>query len=123
MNAVDAAERARCDAMVAVDVAALDQLLSDDLSWIHSSGKQDDKRSLLAMIAADAPYISIDLSDQRVRRYGNVAISNGLATIRARGRGGESDRLLRNLFTNVWLIEGDGVTLVSCQSTKAPETR
>jgi hypothetical protein len=42
-------EGKRIDAMVALDLAALDPILADDLSYSHSSGRTDTKASFLEL--------------------------------------------------------------------------
>jgi hypothetical protein len=45
--AVLAAEKARTTALVQGDIATLEKLLADDLTYVHASGKVDTKASFL----------------------------------------------------------------------------
>jgi ketosteroid isomerase-like protein len=47
---VAAADDARLAAMQDMDITALEQLLADDLVYIHSTGKQDSKEAYLASL-------------------------------------------------------------------------
>ena len=112
-------EARRCDGMVAADVGALDQLLSDDLSWTHSSARQDTKASFLAGLQAGGTrYLEIRRSDEQVRLHGEVAVVTGIAHMRAIINGEE--RQLRNRYTNVWTKSEKGWRMIAWQSTAVP---
>lgn len=112
-------EARRCDAMVAADVGALDRLLSDDLTWTHSSARQDTKASFLAGLQAGGTrYLEIKRLDEQVRVHGDVAVVTGVAHMRASINGEE--RQLRNRYTNVWTRSDEGWRMVAWQSTAVP---
>ena len=112
-------ETRRCDAMVAADVGALDRLLSDDLTWTHSSARQDTKANFLAGLQAGGTrYLEIRRSDEQVRLHGEVAVITGVAHMRASINGEE--RQLRNRYTNVWTRSDEGWRMIAWQSTAVP---
>ena len=112
-------EARRCDAMVAADVGELDRLLSEDLSWTHSSARQDTKASFLAGLQAGGTrYLEIRRSDEQVRLHGEVAVVTGVAHMRASINGEE--RHLRNRYTNVWTRSDQGWRMIAWQSTAVP---
>ena len=112
-------EARRCDAMVAADVGALDQLLSDDLSWTHSSARQDTKASFLTGLQAGGTrYLEIRRTDEQVRLHGDTAVVTGVAHMRASINGEE--RQLRNRYTNVWTKSEKGWRMIAWQSTAVP---
>ena len=112
-------EARRCDAMVAADIGALDQLLSDDLTWTHSSARQDTKTSFLAALQAGGTRdLQIRRSDEQVRLHGDVAVVTGVAHMRANINGEE--RQLRNRYTNVWAKTDEGWRMIAWQSTAVP---
>ena len=112
-------EARRCDAMVAADVGALGRLLSDDLTWTHSSARQDTKVSFLAGLQAGGTrYLEIRRSDEQVRLHGEVAVITGVAHMRASINGEE--RQLRNRYTNVWTRSDEGWRMIAWQSTAVP---
>lgn len=109
-------EARRCDAMVAADIAALDRLLSDRLTWTHASAHQDNKASFLAALqAGNIRYLEIRRSDEQVHLHGEMAVVTGLADMRANINGEE--RQLRNRYTNVWAKADEGWQMVAWQST------
>ena len=87
---------------------ALDRLLSDDLSWTHSSARQDTKASfLVGLQALGTRYLEIRRSDEQVRLHGEVAVVTGIAHMRVSINGEE--RQLRNRYTNVWTKSEKGL--------------
>jgi ketosteroid isomerase-like protein len=73
-----AAEHARTEALDRSDLAAIDRLLADDLTYVHASGKVDTKQSFLAAIrSGQLHYISWQPEGLRVRDLGDTAILTG----------------------------------------------
>ncbi len=73
--AVAEAVAALTKAMLAADKAKLESLLADQLSYGHSSGKLEDKATVIDVIASKKTvYKSIELSKQTVTVAGNDAI-------------------------------------------------
>jgi Domain of unknown function (DUF4440) len=81
---VERLERQRFEAQVKKDTAFLEKIFANDLVYIHSSGKKDDKTSYLQSIKnGKSVYDKIDVEEIKVRLYGNqkVAVVNGMITI------------------------------------------
>jgi hypothetical protein len=95
-------EEQRCNATIQRDVAALEPLLADDLTYTHSSGRVETKAAFLEAIRAGNPrYHRIERSDVVVRVYEDaVAVVTGLArfTVTLNGQ----DKVTHARFTNVW---------------------
>ena len=108
------AERRRCAAMTAADVVTLDALLLDELHWVHGSGRADTKAALLADIAQNAPYETVEILQNDVAVHGDVAIASGTVFIRTAGGG------YTNRFLDIWLRRHDAVGLLASQSTRMP---
>lgn len=61
--------------MVDPDEKKLDELLSSDLSYGHSSGKIENKASLIrSLVSGESNFVSIDLKEQSISVTGDVAI-------------------------------------------------
>jgi ketosteroid isomerase-like protein len=106
----------RRQAMIDGDAATLKRLLADDLIWTHSSGRTDDKRSLLDRIESKAvTYLSLEVADDVVSRHGDVMIHHGAleGLVSVDGR----ERVLRNRFLSVWKVSGGAFELLAWQST------
>lgn len=70
-NAVEALRKAMVDA----DSTALDRLTQSALSYGHSSGKIEDKKTFIRSIMSGASdFVTIDLSDQTIKVVDKTAI-------------------------------------------------
>jgi uncharacterized protein (TIGR02246 family) len=68
-------EQQWADAVIKADVATLDKLYTDDLTYTHSSGRVDTKASYIdSLKTGAAKYASIEREEVKVRFYGNAAI-------------------------------------------------
>ncbi len=96
-----AAEDRRYQAMRDGDVATLDELLADELSYTHSSGSRDTKAQFLAKVGSGHfVYLRIDHPVERVEVYGDTALVIGRmgADLEVQGR----PRTLDNFALAVW---------------------
>jgi len=114
-----AAQRARLDATIAVDVPALERLMADDLTYVHSSAKLESKAENIAAIKASGAYKSVVTNEVVVRVEGDVAIITGIADITLKRPDG--DMLLPVRFTNVWARRDGAWREIAWQSTRRAE--
>lgn len=114
---LQALERRRRESMVNADVPALKALFSDELLWIHGTGRADNKHGVLhAIETGHTKYRSIECSDESLRCYGDVALLSGIALMKAEIAG--EPRTLENRFTIVWRQTTPGEwQVVNWQST------
>ncbi|MEJ5975870.1 nuclear transport factor 2 family protein [Novosphingobium sp. PS1R-30] len=114
--AVLAAERRRCEAMLANDNAALADLLDPRLNFAHATGAVDDREAYLAKMAAGRiVYVGIAWDEERVNMLApEAALLTGRMTTDVRVEG--VDKRLNNRVTTVWAKDGDW-RLVAFQST------
>lgn len=78
-----AAEKARTDALDRSDLAALDRIMADDVTYVHASGKVDTKKSYLGAIrSGKLHYISWQPKNLKVRVMGSGAVINGEYLVR-----------------------------------------
>jgi ketosteroid isomerase-like protein len=109
-------DRIRRDAMTKADVAMLGELFADDMVWIHATARIDTKAGLLDAIGAGSTkYLSIDVTDETLRDFGDVVLVGGIAAMSAEIKGETRD--LRNRFTIVWARRDDVWQVVNWQST------
>ena len=81
------ADEARVEALLANDFAALEQLLADDLTYVHSNGMLDTKESFLGSLrAGNSRYLSMDMSDVTVRALGDTGVINARFNARVQVR-------------------------------------
>ena len=77
------AEQARTSALDRSDLAALDAIMADDLTYVHASGRVDTKQSFLGAIHShQLHYISWQPEDLRVRVLGDTAVLTGGYAVR-----------------------------------------
>ncbi len=112
-----AAEQARCAAMLAADLAALDDLLDPGLCFSHATGAVDDKAQYLAKMAAGRiEYLSIDWSEERVIELSaDSALLTGRMTSSVRVEG--TEKVLDNRVLAAWLRTGGTWRIIAFQST------
>ena len=113
------ADAARCSAMLAHDINALEPLLADDIVYTHSSAVVDTKQQYLsAMREGRLRYLGIHPQDVNVRLYGTVAVMNGRAAMHVKVEGNEKH--LDNLFQSVWVEREGRWQMASWASTLVP---
>ena len=111
------ADRARFEAQVKGDVAALDKLLASDLTYVHSSGVVETKDEFVGAIKSGKyKYKSIVPEGVTVRSYGDTAVVHGKATIDVVSSG--RDVHVELLFTDVWVKSDGRWQMVSWHSTR-----
>jgi len=95
-------------AMLRSDVAALDELLAPDISFINHLGQLMTKQNDLE--AHKSGMLKIDqitLSDQKIKVYGDVAVVSVQANILGKFAGAVSEDNFR--FTRVWVKSSSNV--------------
>lgn len=116
-RAVLAAEKRRCEAMLANDSAALEALLDPRLHFSHATGVVDGKEAYLAKMAAGRiRYVGVTWSEELVTTLApEVAMLTGRMTTDVRVEG--VDKRLDNRVITVWSASGGAWRLVAFQST------
>jgi hypothetical protein len=116
-------ESRRVKAMVQRDLAALDGILADDLTYTHSGGRIDDKASFLALIEdTESSYLGVDFyPGVEVIPCGDGAVLvRGKAQIRLERATGEKPSY-PVWFVDVFSKRDGRWQLVAWQATRAPE--
>ncbi|WP_411731058.1 nuclear transport factor 2 family protein [Paeniglutamicibacter sp.] len=114
------AEAARLDAMIAADLAVLDGLLNESLSYVHSTGRCDSKETLLGFISEGAVrYLEIEHELDAVREtVSGLAAVTG--TMRMRLVSGGVEKSISTRTTNLWVTGSSAWSLVAFQATTLP---
>jgi hypothetical protein len=116
-------EARRVAAMVERDLATLEGILADDLTYTHSGGRIDDKQSFLALIAdPESTYLGVDFYPRvEVIPCGDGAVLvRGKAQIRLERINGEKPSY-PVWFVDVFAKRDGRWQLVAWQATRAPE--
>jgi ketosteroid isomerase-like protein len=119
VDAIKAVDRLRFDAMVEGNATLLEQMLGEDLTYIHTTGAVDTKATFLASLRAGTlRYLSIQLEGVEVRIYGAAAVVTGRVDMQVALDGKEAAFPAR--FTSVYAKRHDRWLLVAWQSTRLP---
>jgi len=106
-------------AMMKKDATALSRILSDDLTYTHSSNQHQDKAAVIESLKGKAVVESIDFKNLQVRVYGNTALVTGDADFRSNTAGVVTVSKLNVL--HVFVKGPQGWQLVARQATRYPE--
>jgi hypothetical protein len=113
-------EQGRIQAMIAVDIPALERILADTLTYTHSTGRVETKRQFLdALESGRTKYKSMRRDDVKVSVYGCAAVVTGRAQVELRSDG--QDRAFAIRFTDVYVDGGGRWQMVAWESTRLPE--
>ena len=105
--------------MLAGDITALAEMLSDRLLYVHSVGGRDTKASLLAKISGgDLRYLSLDPPEPEAIVLGDTVLLSG--TLRGEAVIGGQPRRLNNSTLTVWTAEDGTYRLIAYQPTPLP---
>ncbi|MGH7098876.1 MAG: nuclear transport factor 2 family protein [Stellaceae bacterium] len=117
---VIALDKGRMEAMARKDIAMLNELISDDLVYTHSSARIDTKGSLIgAMESGKTVYTAVVPSDVKAQDCGDTVVLTGSARISVNSGGNAMNFGVR--FTDVYVNKGGHWQMVAWQSTRLPE--
>lgn len=107
IKVIEQLEERRYEAMRRADLAALGELLSEELVYTHSNAAHDDKASYLEKVRAKFfDYHRIDHEDQDIKVRGDVALVTGVMKADVSLNG--TPKSLNNRYLAVWLREDAG---------------
>jgi len=111
------AQRQRFEAMMKQDVTALDTLLDDDLTYVHTGGDLQSRGEFIDMIRnRTLVYESIAPSEVHVRVYNGLALATGRSQQRVRNANGVSTFGIR--FTEVYVRRAGRWLLTAWEATR-----
>ena len=110
-------ETDRSAAVVKGDVATVEKGTANDYTFVNVFGQTSDKAQLLnALKSGDLKLTSDEVSDLKVRVYGNTAVITGKGDIK--GTIGGKDASGQNVFTRVMVKKGGTWQTVALQQTR-----
>ena len=111
------ADNRRFEAMRKGDWAALDAVLADDLTYVHSTARLESKAEHIANLRAGKPhYRGIAPRDRHARVHGGVGIVNGVSDMHVERDGKENRFTVRYLA--VYTKAGADWRMIAWQSTR-----
>ena len=103
------------DAMISGDSAKLAAIVADDLTYGHSGGSIQDKAAFIhSFVDGSSDFVTIDLSKQTVRIYGNTAVVTHFLNATSNDKGVPGTVALSVL--TVWVKEKGSWKLVARQA-------
>jgi len=113
-------DKKRMNAMAQKDIATLNEVLSNDLVYTHSSARLDTKQSLIgAMESGSTVYTSVVPSDVTAQDLGDAVVLTGSCRIGVNAGGRANSFGVR--FTDVYANRNGRWQMVTWQSTRLPD--
>jgi ketosteroid isomerase-like protein len=110
----------RFEAMRKEDWPALDAVLADDLTYVHSTARLESKAEHIANLRAGKPhYRGIAPRDRTARVHGTIGLVNGVSEMHVERDGKEQRFTVRYLA--VYAKAGAGWRMIAWQSTRVPD--
>jgi hypothetical protein len=112
-------EAKRRAAQIAGDLKTLEALASDELTYAHTNGMVDTKKSYLKALGSGVNYETIDVSDVSIAAYDSSVVMVGLVQIAVKSKSGPIG--FRARFTSVWAKQQDRWRWVAWHTTRMPD--
>ena len=102
---IDAAEVSFMDSLVAVDIQKLEQLLTDDFTWTHTTGGVEMKKEYLKGVQETHRYKGFRREGTAFRIYVKSALSSGVVHITVFMEDGRGGRTLDIRYTAAYVLQ------------------
>ena len=110
-------ETDRAASIVKGDIDALAKVTADDYTLITAAGAMSDKAQMISAFKSGQSKITVDdVSDMKVRVYGDTAIVTGKVNVKGTLAG--KDATGTQLYTRVYVKKGGHWTSVALQQTR-----
>ena len=114
------ADDRRFEAMRKEDWPALEAVLADDLTYVHSTARLETKAEHVGNLKAGKPhYRGIAPRERKVRVHGAVGVVNGVSEMHVENAGKEQRFTVRYLA--VYAKAGAAWRMIAWQSTRVPD--
>jgi ketosteroid isomerase-like protein len=118
---IEALEERRWKAQLDADLDTLEELLADELSYTHSNGVVDTKRSYIDAIDTKIfDYRRADRSDVAVSVLGDTAMVTGRVAMHVVANKGERSVDLDSRYSAIWIRRDGNWRFLCWQSTSIP---
>ncbi len=114
------ADDRRFEAMRKEDWSALEAVLADDLTYVHSTARLETKAEHVGNLKAGKPhYRGIAPRERKVRVHGGVGVVNGVSEMHVENAGKEQRFTVRYLA--VYAKSSLAWRMIAWQSTRVPD--
>ncbi|HEX3989753.1 MAG TPA: nuclear transport factor 2 family protein [Acetobacteraceae bacterium] len=108
------------EAMIAFDYPVLDAILSDEVSYIHSTAVVETKADYFAGLRSGLyEYGAIDIRSGSTRMFEGIAMTTGVMDMLV-GANGSTKGMIRLQHVLVWRLEAGTWRLLLRQATRIP---
>jgi ketosteroid isomerase-like protein len=115
-------ERQRRDALVGDDMAALGELMMDDLVHVHTTGIVQGKAELLGHAGSFLQFIEVERGPLNIRQIGDdAAVMTGPMTNTVKRRDIDERITVRAYVTQVWVRHDSVWRVASFHATRLPD--
>lgn len=113
---LEAAENARCNALMNNDVDGLAMMLADDLAHVHLNGNVDGKDAYLAGVRDRFRFLSVRRDNLQIRVIGDTAVMIGDLIQQTRTLETNTDFDIKAVTTQVWARQNGKWILNTCHN-------
>ncbi len=113
---LQAAENARCKALMNNDVDGLATMLDEDLSHIHLNGNVDGKDAYLSGVRDRFRFLSVQRDNLQIRVFGDTAVMIGDLIQQTRTLETNTDFDIKAVTTQVWARQNGKWILNTCHN-------
>lgn len=100
---IEELEKRRVAALIAGDIEALGELLTEDLVHVHGTGQIDSKAAYLDGVKSKYRFLEIERGDLHVRVYGEVAVVVGSLAQTVNPVGTDKEIGVSAIVTQTWI--------------------
>lgn len=111
---IERLEDRRVQALSSGDIAALGELISEDLVHIHGTGRVEGKRAYLAGVASKFRFHRIERGDLTIRQFGDIVVVNGSLSQTVSVKGVDKPNDTEAMVTQTWIRGDDGWKQNTC---------
>lgn len=115
-------EAERCRALVAKDIAALQQIVATGLVHIHANGQVDDRDAYFRVVESNLDFLEVLRGDLTVIPLARAAIATGRLEQLLRVRATGQEVRMKAVTTQVWVEQDGSWKQASFQATSLPDT-
>jgi uncharacterized protein (TIGR02246 family) len=108
-------------AVLKQDAVALQNLMADDLLYVHGDGQLRGKKAFIEELGKHLTYKGIELSDESVRVNGNLAVVSAKAAFLVFEHGGDAQTVAQ--ITRVFVKNNGKWQLALHQATRLPQPK
>ncbi len=110
-------ETRRFEAMIQKNEKVLNEILADELVYIHSSALVDDKKTYIeSIVSGKSNYKKVEVIESKIRTYKTSAVVTGMAKITIAPN--EKETIINLRYTDVYQKIGKNWQMVSWNSVK-----